>query len=924
MTVEEPVVRRGAGTARRSSGAAGASAPSSVAHRGATSPASREPADDPAAGYHFTIVPHTHWDREWYLPFEVMRMRLARTVEEICDVLDADPRFTSFTLDGQAVILEDVVELRPDLEPRLRRLLAAGRLVTGPSYVLPDEFLAGPEALVRNFLVGRAVCRRFGTEPMAVGYLPDTFGHVGQLPQLLRGFGLDAFIFWRGMGDEAGGIGLAFAWRAPDGSEVTGIRQLGSYGNASQLGRWEMGGVDLAGRPDRYEATAARRLSRYVTAFRHELDRTFATGTTAEPDAETPRAVFLCNGSDHESIHRVLPDLVEASREAHARTPIEIGSYEDYWRRLQPVLGDLPVHAGELAGGRDAPVLRGINSARMPLKQAAEVTERALLAAETLASLAVLAERAGYPHAELDRAWREHLRNLPHDSISGCSVDEVATDMLPRFLAAQRIAGRVQREALAALAGTSEPWTYEPTRTRTRSVVNVLGHSRAVAAAIPLPDDLLDEPAIAARLADGTLVPAQLVRGNGAADALVLVDLPGFGAADVTLAPAVASTGDMAARAPARADGPDAITNGILSVIGHTDGSVTVRDERTGLVYAGLHRFEDVADRGDEYTFCPVEGDMPRSTAGADGTVRVTASGPVLAELELRTSLDLPERLSPDRRRRVGRRRVGRVPSDVVVRVALLAGSDRVRFTTTIDNRSEDHRLRVRFAAPGADDTSLVRAEGHFEIVRRTVRQPWAGAAWTEPPAWTQHTAGAVSAGRLALYGHGLPEYEAVPTNDGLDLALTLLRCVGWLSRDDLATRPGGAGPTIATPGAQCLGRHTFRYEVAIGAQPEDLDLLRTSADVRTEAIVGPAGVETAGLLAVDGPVAVTALKGAEDGEGVVLRVVAAETGSWTLATPAHPERVRLGETPEEGPAAGPIRRAEIRSVRLRPGGTLV
>src|SRR5215210_5757294 len=160
---------------------------------------------DPIAGYHFTIVPHTHWDREWYLPFEVFRLRLARVVETICDVLETDSRFRTFTLDGQAIILEDVVELRPDLEPRLRALLAAGRLSTGPAYVLPDEFLAG-------------------AEPLVVGYMPDTFGHVAQLPQILRGFGLDSFIFWRGLGDEANRLGLAFTWEASDGTAVTAVR----------------------------------------------------------------------------------------------------------------------------------------------------------------------------------------------------------------------------------------------------------------------------------------------------------------------------------------------------------------------------------------------------------------------------------------------------------------------------------------------------------------------------------------------------------------------------------------------------------------------------------------------------------------------------------------------------------------------------
>ncbi|HEY0443817.1 MAG TPA: glycoside hydrolase family 38 C-terminal domain-containing protein [Candidatus Limnocylindrales bacterium] len=857
----------------------------------------RSASADPIAGYHFTIVPHTHWDREWYLPFEAFRIRLARTVEQICDVLDADPRFRSFTLDGQAVILEDVVELRPDLEPRLRRLLAEGRLVTGPAYVLPDEFLSGQEALVRNFLAGRDVCRRFGAEPMAVGYMPDTFGHVAQLPQILRGFGMDSFIFWRGLGDEANRFGLSFEWAAADGTSVTAIRQLGSYGNASNLGRWAEGGVDLGEQPDRQRDAAAARFGRFVRAYATELERT--------PTTE----LFLCNGSDHEPIQAVLPDLLEHARSLHSDTTIEIGSYDEYWRRLAPTLGELPLHQGELVSGRDAPVLRGINSSRMYLKQSAERTERAILVAETLASLASLGGRAGYsyPHAELRRAWREHLRNMPHDSISGCSVDEVALDMEPRFVAARRIADRVRREALAALAGEVEPFTYEARRPASVSLVNPLGHARSVVASIPLPDELVGATDLVAVTPGGERRPAQVDRSGSQPVALVAADLPGFAAAQVTLVPGTAT---MAA--PATAVGTHGLTNGIVSVVAERDGSITVTDHRSGLVHAGLHRFEDVADRGDEYNFCPLEYDTPR-LAEATATTRIVSDGPVVAELEIALALPLPARLSTDRRRRDGN-----VEMPIRTRVRLTAGSDRIELETALDNRAEDHRLRVRFAAPGASHESEIRAEGHFGIVRRPARPVWTGAAWYEPPALTAHTSGAVAAGDLIVYGKGLPEYEAVPTRDGLDLALTLLRCIGWLSRDDLATRPGGAGPTLATPGAQCRGEHRFEYAIRIAPAVSDGDILRDSADYRTPVAIGPAGIDPEPLVTVGGDVVVTALKGAENVDGVVIRAVAAADTTIFLDRTFAASRVRIDETPLDGDATGPLRTGEIRTVRLR------
>jgi mannosylglycerate hydrolase len=172
-----------------------------------------------ASDFSFLVVPHTHWDREWYVPFEVFRLRLGTVVDGMLETLERDPSFASFTLDGQAILLEDYAELRPEQEGRLRTLLAAGRLEVGPWYVLPDQLLVAGESLVRNLLLGRRVCRRFGVEPTVAGYQPDSFGHPAQLPQLLTGFGLRTLLFSRGLGDQLDEVGVFFRWRAA-GTEV--------------------------------------------------------------------------------------------------------------------------------------------------------------------------------------------------------------------------------------------------------------------------------------------------------------------------------------------------------------------------------------------------------------------------------------------------------------------------------------------------------------------------------------------------------------------------------------------------------------------------------------------------------------------------------------------------------------------------------
>jgi alpha-mannosidase len=368
-----------------------------------------------ASEFRFLVVPHTHWDREWYLPFEQFRLRLGAIVDGVLDTLERDPSFTTFTLDGQAIVLEDYVEVRPENEGRLRALLDAGRLEVGPSYVLPDEILVGAEPLVRNLLLGRHVCRRFGVEPSGAGYLPDSFGHPAQMPQILSGFGIRTCLFSRGMGDQLDDLGVLFRWRAGP-AEVVGCQMHPHYDNFARLTWYH---------------DAAERVRAIVDAFG---DLVRAAGSDV---------ILLANGSDHLPIEPELPEIVvELSRSFGAE--FRIGRYEEH----APAIEGLPEYEGELVGSRLQNVLRGVNSARIYLKQANERAEQRLLATETAAALRTLRGDATYPRSDLRLAWRDLLRNHPHDSICGCSCDEVHRDMLVRYEQLDRTLDYIEREAL--------------------------------------------------------------------------------------------------------------------------------------------------------------------------------------------------------------------------------------------------------------------------------------------------------------------------------------------------------------------------------------------------------------------------------------------------------------------------------------------
>lgn len=847
----------------------------------------------PAPETRFWVVPHTHWDREWFIPFQVIRLKLVRMVDELMDTLEADPSFSSFTLDGQAVVLEDYLAARPESRDRIARLIQQGRIRIGPSYILPDEYLVGQESLVRNLLLGRQLCRQFGRET-PVAYYPDTFGHVAQMPQIVRGFGMDSFVFWRGLGDDSDRLGVAFRWRGPDGSELLAIRQIDGYGAVDNLGRWTRNGV-RATDPAQYPEMALRRLKELRDIAAPYLERSGVIDLLAG------------NGTDHQLVQTDLPSLLAAAGLAWPEAEFRIAGLDDYVAEIRDRLPYLEIYEGEMCEGKDAPVLRGVNSARMPLKQRNEAVERALAEAEIAASLAHLVADAPYPTEDLRMAWQHLLLNHPHDSICGCSVDEVHRDMAWRFDAAEQLALRLRREALWKLAGGEAIWSYRERPNVNRTAVNLMPWRRAGLVELPLPNELAHARTVRAEGPAGEL-PAQVVREPNGPVALVAAQAEGFGATAIRL------RSGRSQREGAHQAGYRAIENEHYRVAVQADGTLEVIHKASGRKLTGGHWFEDVADRGDEYNFCPVEGDGPWDSRQHRVRVRPGLRGPAAASLLLEMEARLPHGLRADRRAR--RRSTAACPIRVEIR--LVAGVERVEFVTTVENRAEDHRLRVVFPAAPATE---VRAEGHYALLHRPVGAPVHGPDWKEPPAATHHTLGAVELGGVALFGRGLPEYEARPTARGTEIALTLLRCVGWLSRDDLSTRPDGAGPHLATPEAQCPGAHRFEYALALVEGLEEVELVRRSHDYRFGLVAGPAGLPARMPLQMEGEsFCLAALKGAEEGEDSILRVYnpGGRVGSVAILGDYSVEPCRLDEEPEADPTPGLLEGGRIASFRLR------
>ena len=796
--------------------------------------------NDPSPRVAF-VVSHTHWDREWYQTFGEFKVDMDRTFRAVFADLEAG-RLDHFVLDGQAILLDDYLAVRPEERDRIRNLVLAGRLAVGPWYVLPDEFLVSGEATVRNLILGHEAASELGGV-QKVGYMPDSFGHVAQVPQLLRGVGIDSFIYTRGNGDEIDRLGWEFAWRAPDGSEVLAINQVRGYCNAGGLGMHEIWHAHTPREADPHRAVA-------------QVREIFA----AHAERARSDAVLLNNGCDHFPPPRDLDRLMPALEEAFPATEFRRGSFADYLKTVRASAPTLEVYEGELLGGRLHHILSGVWSTRMYLKQANERAQVLLSeVVEPLAALSHFLHGAEYPAAQIDTCWKELLQNHPHDSICGCSTDEVHREMEVRFDSVVRTGEQLLRRGLKDLAPTFGPHADEDKHT-VLCVANSLPFERTevVRRLVVLQPPAVDASRLVLLDDDGRRVPFRIERvqrverfwgidyrveldgerqarrfgvyedrfgprilrpesEKDTADTFLTVefvaDLPALGHARFVLTESADDEVGTAVPDPVTVSG-NLIDNGLCRVRLHPDGSFDLLDRATGRERLGLNILEDTEDVGDEYDFSRAPHSAIVTSRGAEGAVDCVREGGWSAVLSARFELELPESATPDRKSRSAERRL----CAVEVRVELRTGSPVVRIETRLDNRVQDHRLRALF--PTGVKAEHVWSDGHFLVNRRGLPDPDVGAEWVQPPTGThpqqEYSLVQDEAGGLALLNRGLPEIEARPLDDGtVELALTLLRSVGWLSRDDFESRRHtNAGPTLFTPEAQCPGEHVFRYAV--------------------------------------------------------------------------------------------------------------
>lgn len=859
------------------------------------------------------VVTHVHWDREWYRPFESYRTRLVELVEQVCRQLDSGS-LEAFHLDGQTITLRDVGDLRPDLVDEVRRHVRTGRLTIGPWHVLADNQLVSGENLVRNLLAARRHGAAVG-ELTGIGYSPDAFGHPADLPRILHGFGISTALVWRGAPPEL----AEFRWRSPDGSEVYAVSQR--YHEAEVLWTTE-------GRADR------------LAAF---LD--------GEAERRPDGPWLLMNGGDHLAPRDTSGVLGEVAPAVAGRVELPQSSLEAFFASVRAALPEPQVVEGELRrpGLPGSFVLPGTLSARVHLKQenarAETLLERIvepLLALEVLEPGIPLSTAPdatpldGSSIGHLRHAWELVLENAPHDSICGCSVDEVHRENSVRTERVMQLTDQLVRRALLR-RGFDTRVHGEPAADATRVVVFMppaaSGRSAPVEVEVVVAPDCTVTGATGP---DGAVVPVEVedlgVRRAFEADLDLLPDsvlarvhrvrflaagVPAGGMGTFELELAALEGGHRPDEWAHVAIDEPVDLGGRFEIAVGSDASFSVTDASTGVHRAGLGRLVDGGDRGDTYNYDPPAAD--RLVAPIAGEVRVRRSA-IRTVLSWTATFELPAGLDATR----DARSPETATTPVKVELTHWHGRPGLEWSATFRNTAHDHRLRLHVPVQG---TPAEWTSGqHFSNLARPFG-PELGALPGEPnreaEIGTHPAHGYVVAGEgddaVALLLDHVSEVQGIAGGPArpAELAVTLLRSVGWLSRFDLRTRTTGAGPELPTPEAQELREVTARIGFRFGSETRDPFVLADAADARrtgavalqlrhgvpvpNDAVLPP--VEIQGAI-------VSALKPADDGRGAILRMAnptdVAREADFTVAGGVRVTPVRLDETPETGdPASG-------------------
>jgi len=789
--------------------------------------------------YEIHVISNTHWDREWVYPYEETRLLLVEFMDHLLDLLDKQRDYHSFLMDSQVGCVDDYVELRPENRARIEKHVKSGRLIIGPWYTLPEEYIVNGESLVRNLVVGHRAAKSYG-KVSKIGYTPFSYGQTSQMPQIYNGFGIDTIIFYRGINTPHS----EFIMEGPDGSRLLGMRfgALSRFSYYFYIYRvvmhnktrdewwydWERGAL-----PFRL-CSEEHPLGHYYIvdpAKKYLLLDKIPEGLRKlvrdESQHFTTRYIACMQGFDSSEPDPLERMLIDECQKHLKDGVIFQSSLEAYMKKMRKAVKDPTVIRGESrdpgATGKWTHLFGDVLSSRTRTKRRNARTEQALQRwAEPFATVAWTLG-AEYPKAALDRTWKMLLQNHPHDTICGAGIDQMEKDMVHRYDQCDIISEGVMRRAFQAIQYRIDNSDIDQ-RDAVLTVFNPCPYERSevVTAYVDLPDTSeyetfsIRDPKRkempkqeVSRYPQGTLVRnltdislelrAQRVKLHFWADRIPALGYKTFHIKHEKLDSPVLGSLVVAT---------NTMENEHLRVHINDNGTLRVEQKPTGKVYDGLHYLEDCGETGHSWVHMTPEFDEVITSHGVPVDIALEEAGPLLARYRVDYRMMIPVGLEqkPDGVHRSVERKEVVVTSYITLR----KGQRWVDIRTQLDNPCKHHRLRAVF--PTHIDADVSCAEAAFDVIERKVeRGPDSPYYGRENPTYPNHRFVDVSDGEhgIAIINDGIREYEVkdVPERP---IALTLLR--GYEFKQSPVIDRWDVHPEMLL--SQSLGEHEWRYAI--------------------------------------------------------------------------------------------------------------
>ena len=839
------------------------------------------------------VVPHSHWDREWYFTTSRSKVYLMKDLGDVLDTLESDPEFKYFMVDAQGSLLDDYIKWRPQDKERITKLVKMGKLVIGPWYTQTDQLVISGESIVRNMYYGMKRCESFG-KYMNVGYVPDSFGQSGNMPQIYREFGIEDTLFWRGVSDDMVEH-TDYNWRGDDGSVV--------FTTQIPFGYYIGGKI-----PEEPKAN---------DEFWEKECLEKAGGRSAT------RHIYFPNGFDQAPIRTNLPQLIKERNEKDPENEYVISCIEDYIKDVKSEKPELEEVQGELVIAKHMRIHKSIFSSRSDLK--VMNTQIQNYVTNVMEPLLTISYNLGneYPHEAVAEIWKLLFENAAHDSIGSCISDTANEDVYVRYKQARDIAINLV-ELHSRLIATNVKNSADMTFT----LINTLPQKRedTVIVKTYVPGGkfaIVDEKG---NNVDYTIIESRDLTDYVLSQIITLDPSRKFYVPDhvfeVTMAikandvPAlgyVQYSVDTEKDSHKEMEDKSVLENEYYTIEVESDGSLTILDKENNVTYKNQGILVENGDDGDSFNYSPPRKDLEVFSNESEFSVKISGSD-VYSQAVIHIDMIVPENLEDRAEGKVN------VTMPVDMTVALRKGSKVIDFNVKVDNKGLSHRLCVVFdsqivsAFNYADQQfGLIKRPNYYEKEMKLYMESmnnrsekkagiqelanWANdqSTWQEPPISIEPTQSYVSItdGKtgIAVIPQGVREYEVL---DDSKIRLTLFRTYGFMGKENLIYRPGRASGEriIETPAAQLLKKMEFNFGFTTYAgdiNDADIDTLAKQYDTNMEVytyaeflngrlIFSQREIEgkndtVHSLFETEGNLVVSAIKKAEEDEGYIIRL---------------------------------------------------